>query len=42
MCGPVLLKKNDLTYGDIMNEVIWNNKNILSQGKSIYLFSSLA
>ena len=33
----VLLDKTDIeTYGDIMKQVILNNKNILSQGKSIY------
>ena len=31
-----LAKTDVVTYGDIMNQVIWNNKNILSQGKSIY------
>ena len=29
-----LAKKDDLTYGDIMNEVIWNNKNILHTNPS--------
>ena len=32
-----LTKTNVVTYEDIMNQVIWNNKNILSQGRSIYL-----
>ena len=31
-----LVKRNVATYEDVMNQVIWNNKNILSQGKSIY------
>ena len=32
----LLIKTDVVTYGDIMNQVIWNNKKILSQGKSIY------
>ena len=31
-----LAKTDIVTYGDIMNQVIWSNKNILSQGKTIY------
>ena len=31
-----LAKRDVVTYGDIMNQVILNNKNILSQGKSTY------
>jgi len=31
-----LAKTDVVTYDDIVNQVIWNNKNILSQGKSIY------
>ena len=34
---PISLAKTDVvTYDDIVNQVIWNNKNILSQVKSIY------
>ena len=32
-----LTKKDVESYGDIMNQVIWNNKNILREGRSIYL-----
>ena len=31
-----LVKRNVVSYEDVMNQVIWNNKNILSQKKSIY------
>ena len=30
------MQGNVVTYEVVMNQVIWNNKNILSQGKSIY------
>ena len=32
-----ITKKDVGSYGDIMNQVIWNNKNILREWKSIYL-----
>ena len=31
-----LNKRDVITYQDIMNQVIWNHRNILSEGKSLY------